>query len=138
MRGTSIATFAMTLSIASPLTLPNGITLPNRLAKAAMEENMAESGQLPGAKILQLYRAWSDGGAGLIITGNVMVDARALTGPGGIVLEAHTPLAPFRLGPSHALARRTGLGAAQPSRAPGSRRDGRRGMGTVCRTAGPR
>jgi 2,4-dienoyl-CoA reductase-like NADH-dependent reductase (Old Yellow Enzyme family) len=95
MRGTSIATFAMTLSIASPLTLPNGITLPNRLAKAAMEENMAESGQLPGAKILQLYRAWSDGGAGLIITGNVMVDARALTGPGGIVLEAHTPLAPF-------------------------------------------
>jgi len=86
---------AMTTSIASPLTLPNGITLTNRLAKAAMEENMAEAGQLPGAAIYQLYRGWSEGGAGLIITGNVMVDARALTGPGGIVLEADTPLAPF-------------------------------------------
>ena len=85
----------MTPSLSSPLALPNGITLPNRLAKAAMEENMAESGQLPGAAIYQLYRAWSEGGAGLIITGNVMVDARALTGPGGIVLEADTPLEPF-------------------------------------------
>jgi 2,4-dienoyl-CoA reductase-like NADH-dependent reductase (Old Yellow Enzyme family) len=69
--------------------------LPNRLAKAAMEENMADSGQLPGAAIHRLYRAWADGGAGLIITGNVMIDGRALTGPGGIVLEAGTPLQPF-------------------------------------------
>jgi 2,4-dienoyl-CoA reductase-like NADH-dependent reductase (Old Yellow Enzyme family) len=60
-----------------------------------MEENMADSGQLPGAAIHRLYRAWADGGAGLIITGNVMIDGRALTGPGGIVLEAGTPLQPF-------------------------------------------
>jgi 2,4-dienoyl-CoA reductase-like NADH-dependent reductase (Old Yellow Enzyme family) len=85
----------MTASIQSPLTLPNGSVLKNRLAKAAMEENMAEAGQLPGAAIFRLYRAWSEGGAGLVITGNVMVDGRALTGPGGIVLEADTPLAPF-------------------------------------------
>jgi len=85
----------MTLSINSPLALPNGSVLPNRLAKAAMEENMAVAGQLPGLAIRRLYEAWSQGGAGLIITGNVMVDGRALTGPGGIVLEADTPLAPF-------------------------------------------
>lgn len=78
-----------------PLTLPNGSLLPNRLAKAAMEENMAEDGQLPGAALHDLYRVWARGGAGLVITGNVMIDGRALTGPGGVVLEAGTPLERF-------------------------------------------
>lgn len=80
----------------TPLTLPNGSILPNRLAKAAMEENMAESGQLPGLTLQRLYQSWADGGAGLIITGNVMIDGRAMTGPGGVVLEENTPLEPFR------------------------------------------
>ncbi|QCP15016.1 NADH:flavin oxidoreductase/NADH oxidase family protein [Pseudoduganella umbonata] len=79
----------------TPLALPNGATIPNRLAKAAIEENMAEAGQLPGAAIHRLYERWADGGAGLIITGNVMVDGRALTGPATLVLEAGTPLEPF-------------------------------------------
>jgi 2,4-dienoyl-CoA reductase-like NADH-dependent reductase (Old Yellow Enzyme family) len=79
----------------TPLTLPNGATVPNRLAKAAMEETMADAGQLPGPAIQRLYRRWAEGGAGLVITGNVMVDRRALTGPGTIALEADTPLAPF-------------------------------------------
>ncbi|MES2247795.1 MAG: NADH:flavin oxidoreductase/NADH oxidase family protein [Pseudomonadota bacterium] len=79
-----------------PLTLPNGSVLPNRLAKAAMEENMADAGQLPGAALHDLYRVWAQGGAGLILTGNVMIDGRALTGPGGVVLEADTPLERFR------------------------------------------
>ena len=76
--------------------LPNGSVLPNRLAKAAMEENMAAAGQLPDASLVRLYRRWSQGGVGLIITGNVMVHAEALTGPGGVVLDAESPLAPFR------------------------------------------
>jgi 2,4-dienoyl-CoA reductase-like NADH-dependent reductase (Old Yellow Enzyme family) len=80
----------------TPLVLPNGATIPNRLAKAAIEENMAEAGQLPGAAIHRLYERWAEGGAGLLITGNVMVDGRALTGPATIVLEAETPLEPFR------------------------------------------
>ncbi|BEP67783.1 MULTISPECIES: NADH:flavin oxidoreductase/NADH oxidase family protein [unclassified Variovorax] len=78
-----------------PLTLPNGSVLPNRLAKAAMEENMADAGQLPGAALHDLYRVWAQGGAGLILTGNVMIDGRALTGPGGVVLEAGTSLERF-------------------------------------------
>jgi 2,4-dienoyl-CoA reductase-like NADH-dependent reductase (Old Yellow Enzyme family) len=80
----------------TPLTLPNGAIVPNRLAKAAMEESLAEAGQLPGPAIQRLYRRWAEGGTGLIITGNVMVDRRALTGPGTIALEAGTPLAPFQ------------------------------------------
>ncbi|MER6664203.1 NADH:flavin oxidoreductase/NADH oxidase family protein [Amycolatopsis japonica] len=79
-----------------PLTLPGGSTLPNRLVKAAMEENMASRGQLPGKPLFELYRRWGEGGAGLLITGNVMVHAEALTGPAGVVLDAGSPLEPFR------------------------------------------
>lgn len=86
----------MSQSIFSPLTLPNGIEIPNRIAKAAMEENMAIDGHLPGDDIFKLYQTWANGGAGLLITGNVMVDHRAMTGPGGISLEAATALEPFK------------------------------------------
>lgn len=75
------------MSLFSPLTLPNGEVIPNRIAKAAMEENMADEDHAPSIALRQLYRAWGRGGAGLIITGNVMVDGRAMTGPGGVVLE---------------------------------------------------
>ncbi|MDN2710235.1 NADH:flavin oxidoreductase/NADH oxidase family protein [Janthinobacterium sp. SUN118] len=70
------------------LTLPNGAVIPNRLAKAAMEENMADKDHAPSAELIRLYRAWADGGVGLMITGNVMIDHRAMTGPGGVVLES--------------------------------------------------
>jgi 2,4-dienoyl-CoA reductase-like NADH-dependent reductase (Old Yellow Enzyme family) len=79
-----------------PLTLPNGAVLPNRLAKAAMEENMADGEQLPGEGLCRLYAAWSKGGVGLILSGNVMIDPTALTGPGGVVLDAAQPLEPFK------------------------------------------
>lgn len=81
----------------TPLTLPCGAVMPNRIGKAAMEENMAEVNQLPGAGLINLYQQWAKGGAGLLLTGNVMVDGSAMTGPGGIVLEHGTDLNPFRL-----------------------------------------
>lgn len=86
----------MTSAVFSPFTLPCGAVLPNRLAKAAMEENMADKGQIPGPTILRLYQRWAEGGTGLLITGNVMVDGRAMTGPGGIVLEKDSELTPFQ------------------------------------------
>jgi len=86
----------MTSSVFSPFSLPCGAQLSNRLAKAAMEENMSDPGQLPGPAIFRLYQRWAKGGSGLLITGNVMVDGRAMTGPGGIVLEKETELAPFK------------------------------------------
>ncbi|MEU6763939.1 NADH:flavin oxidoreductase/NADH oxidase family protein [Streptomyces sp. NPDC046853] len=79
----------------SPLHLGSGQVLDNRIAKAAMEENLADAGQLPGQELLTLYRRWSSGGAGLLITGNVMVHAEALTGPAGVVLDENAPLEPF-------------------------------------------
>jgi 2,4-dienoyl-CoA reductase-like NADH-dependent reductase (Old Yellow Enzyme family) len=79
----------------SPLVLRSGGTLRNRIAKAAMEEGMAGGSQLPDERLVSLYRRWGEGGAGLLITGNVMVHAEALTGPGGIVLDDRAALDPF-------------------------------------------
>lgn len=84
------------MTVFTPLTLPNGAVLPNRIAKAAMEENMADRDHAPSDKLMRLYQAWAEGGAGLIITGNVMVDGRAMTGPGGVVLEDDRHLDTFR------------------------------------------
>lgn len=80
----------------SPLTLPNGAVVPNRLGKAAMEENMADADHAPSDELIRLYRAWAEGGAGLIITGNVMIDRRAMTGPGGVVIESDRHAARFQ------------------------------------------
>ncbi|MFG2949243.1 NADH:flavin oxidoreductase/NADH oxidase family protein [Streptomyces adustus] len=85
----------MSSELFSPLPLRSGQALSNRIAKAAMEENMAGDGQLPDQELLSLYRRWASGGAGLLITGNVMVHAEALTGPGGVVLDEHAPLKMF-------------------------------------------
>ena len=78
------------------ITLPNGVSIPNRIAKAAMEENMADERMGPSKALMQLYQAWADGRAGLLISGNVMVDRRAMTGPGGVVLEDDQQLDKFK------------------------------------------
>ncbi|MEU3055413.1 NADH:flavin oxidoreductase/NADH oxidase family protein [Streptomyces griseus] len=85
----------MTSELFSPLHLRSGQVLKNRIAKAAMEENMAGDGQLPDEQLFRLYRRWAAGGTGLLITGNVMVHAEALTGPAGVVLDENALLKPF-------------------------------------------
>ncbi|MGV0737211.1 NADH:flavin oxidoreductase/NADH oxidase family protein [Mycobacterium syngnathidarum] len=79
----------------APLQLRSGQILGNRIAKAAMEEGMAGEAQLPDERLIALYRRWGAGGTGLLITGNVMVHAEAMTGPGGVVLDAESLLEPF-------------------------------------------
>ncbi len=85
----------------SPFTLPCGVTIPNRLAKAAMTEGLAEPGGRAGRRIARAYTAWAAGGAGLQITGNVMIDRRYRERPANIVVEgeqsaeARTGLAAF-------------------------------------------
>ena len=84
------------MNLFTPLTLPNGSVLINRIAKAAMEENLATSDNAPSDALFTLYRAWADGGCGLIISGNVMVERRAMTGPGGVVLDSDRDLPAFK------------------------------------------
>ena len=79
-----------------PLQLPNGTSIPNRIAKASMEENLSDASLGPSAGLLRLYQAWAEGGAGLLLTGNVMVDRRAMTDAGGVVLEDDRQLDKFR------------------------------------------
>lgn len=74
-------------SLNSQLVLPCGATIKNRLAKSAMSENMAEKNHFPGTKFERLYRTWAQGGIGLCITGNVMVDSQALGEPRNVVIE---------------------------------------------------
>ena len=73
--------------LADPLKLPCGALLPNRIAKAAMTEGLAAADDGANARHVRLYRRWAAGGAGLLITGNVMVDGRWLERPGNVVIE---------------------------------------------------
>lgn len=81
----------------STLTLPCGLTLPNRIAKAGMSEQLGDRHGSPTPELEQLYAAWARGGAGLLITGNVMVDHRAFVEPRNVVLESDRFLAAYRL-----------------------------------------
>jgi 2,4-dienoyl-CoA reductase-like NADH-dependent reductase (Old Yellow Enzyme family) len=83
----------MTSALAQPLTLPCGTVLPNRLMKSAMSEALADRRGGITPALLTLYRRWAEGGVGLCVTGNVMIDARALGEHGNVVLEDERDLA---------------------------------------------
>ena len=74
-------------SLADPLDLPSGVRLPNRIAKAALSEALGDADNSPDDRIVTLYRRWAQGGYGLLITGNIMVDRGHLGEPGNIVIE---------------------------------------------------
>ena len=79
-----------------PLTLRNNSVIPNRLAKAAMSENLANKKFLPDTELLRLYEKFSASGAGLLITGNILLDPNSLGEPNKVVLEETTPLDSFK------------------------------------------
>ncbi len=81
--------------LANPLRLPCGASLPNRIAKSAMSEDLAGPGHLPDGALLALYSRWARSGAGLLVTGNVMVDRTALGEPHNVVIEPGAPVAPL-------------------------------------------
>ncbi len=70
-----------------PLALPCGVVLSNRIAKAALTEGMADVHNHATDALIRLYRRWSAGGAGLLMTGNVQVDKRFLERPGNIAID---------------------------------------------------
>jgi len=76
--------------IASPFTLPSGAVLKNRIAKSAMSENCGTYSNAPTKTLINAYEVWAKGNPGLLITGNVMVDAKALGEPRNVVVEDYT------------------------------------------------
>jgi 2,4-dienoyl-CoA reductase-like NADH-dependent reductase (Old Yellow Enzyme family) len=87
-----MADFTPTNMLTQALRLPSGQTIRNRLAKAATSETLATHDNHPKPALVQLYRRWASSGVGLIITGNVMIDRRALGEPGNVVIEDEADL----------------------------------------------
>ena len=77
----------MAPQLSDPLTLPCGVTIPNRIAKAAMTEGLATPDGVATPQLARLYRLWSEGGAGVLISGNILIDRDHLERPGNVVLQ---------------------------------------------------
>ena len=73
--------------IEASLTLPCGAQIPNRLCKAAMTEGLASPQGEPTEALERLYGIWSDGGAGLLLSGNVQIDGDHLERPGNVIID---------------------------------------------------
>ncbi|RJE22487.1 hypothetical protein PHISCL_05173 [Aspergillus sclerotialis] len=68
-------------------------TAQNRLLKAAMTERLASwdprlpnKRGIPSPELINLYRRWGEGGYGLILTDNIMIDPINLEAPGNLVI----------------------------------------------------
>ncbi|WP_368680345.1 NADH:flavin oxidoreductase/NADH oxidase family protein (plasmid) [Rhodococcus opacus] len=77
----------MTNPLAQPLKLPCGALLNNRIAKAAMSEKLAGPRNESTAQLEAVYRRWGESGAGLILTGNMIVDRRGMEHPGNVAID---------------------------------------------------
>ncbi len=86
----------MTKTLADSIKLNNGTVIKNRLFKSAMSEQLADKKHNPSGKLIKLYRSWAEGGIGLSITGNVMVDRSALGEPRNVVLDEQSELEKFK------------------------------------------
>ena len=79
-------------NIREKLTLPNGVTLNNRIVKSAMSEALADENNNPTQSHIDLFRQWSGGGAALLITGNTPVDRMHLEHAGNFVLDPESDM----------------------------------------------
>jgi 2,4-dienoyl-CoA reductase-like NADH-dependent reductase (Old Yellow Enzyme family) len=74
-------------TLGKPLTLPCGVTLPNRLVKAAMSELLADTRNRATAAHQTLYGAWAKNGPGLMLTGNVQIDRQHMEHAGNVAIQ---------------------------------------------------
>ena len=75
--------------LSQPLKLPCGAILSNRLGKAPLTEGLADEHNRATERLVRLYRRWSEGGAGLLVSGNVHVDRRYLERPGNVAIDGN-------------------------------------------------
>ncbi|MEZ8324248.1 NADH:flavin oxidoreductase/NADH oxidase family protein [Vibrio cyclitrophicus] len=84
------------INLSKPFTLSNGQIIKNRLFKSAMSEQLGDKQHNPKTGLTTLYQRWAEGGIGLSMTGNVMVDRNALGEPSNVVLDEQSDLTIFR------------------------------------------
>jgi 2,4-dienoyl-CoA reductase-like NADH-dependent reductase (Old Yellow Enzyme family) len=77
----------MTSPLLNTITLPCGVVITNRLLKSAMSEGMGSKDFSPNQKHVTLYQRFAEGGAGIVVTGNVMIDEKGLGEPHNVVIE---------------------------------------------------
>ena len=75
------------VTLSDEIKLPCGAVLANRIAKAAMTEGLSGGDNHANARFVELYRRWGEGGAALLITGNVLVDRWHLERGGNLAIE---------------------------------------------------
>lgn len=79
-----------------PFTLPCGVTIDNRIAKSALSEGIAEPNGRPSKALFNLYERWGKGGAGFLLTGNVMVDKNHLVNANVMIAEDESFLEDYK------------------------------------------
>ncbi len=84
------------IHLSTPFTLKNGVVIKNRLFKSAMSEQLGTRAHNPTKGLATLYKTWAEGGLGLSITGNIMIDRSALGEPKNVVLDEQSDLEPFK------------------------------------------
>ncbi|NRA69539.1 MAG: NADH:flavin oxidoreductase/NADH oxidase family protein [Gammaproteobacteria bacterium] len=76
--------------------LSHGQVIKNRLFKSAMSEQLGDKQHNPTLGLVTLYQRWAEGGIGLSITGNIMIDRTALGEPKNVVLDQLSDLTNFK------------------------------------------
>lgn len=82
--------------LATRFTLVGGQQIKNRLFKSAMSEQLGDKGHNPVPGLAKLYSRWAQGGIGLSMTGNIMIDRQALGEPKNVVLDEKSELTQFK------------------------------------------
>ena len=80
--------------LGQPLQFPfSKRTAPNRFLKAAMTERLASWSAtdspkrgIPSTGLINVYRRWAEGGAGFILTGNIMIALDQLEAAGNTII----------------------------------------------------
>jgi len=96
MQASSAKAESTSNELGSTFTLKNGQVIKNRLFKSAMSEQLGTRDHNPTPGLATLYARWAQGGIGLAITGNVMIDRTALGEPKNVVLDEHSDLELFK------------------------------------------
>ena len=86
----------MSVQLSSELRLTESVTIKNRFYKAAMSEQLADDSHNPTESLFKLYETWAEGGAGICVTGNLMVDRSAIAEPKNAVLDEQSDLEKYR------------------------------------------
>lgn len=85
--------------LAKPLTFEfSGQVAPNRFMKASMTERISswdpkniEARGIPGQEMINLYKRWGEGGFGIILTGNILIDLVNLEAAGNPIIPPDAP-----------------------------------------------